>query len=121
MSWLRKFFGEPENNQPFEASIEYLDGTKGAIPVWATGMRDAMSQVVRLMPEHYAVRRLSIVSRQLDQRLHPRVPLTKLKERVIGHCGSCNGTEFHLIEKCVTCGETEILERYRGNGETGGA
>jgi hypothetical protein len=29
-----------------------------------------------------------------------------------GHCGNCNGTEFEVVERCLTCGEAEQLDRF---------
>jgi hypothetical protein len=34
--------------------------------------------------------------------------------QVIGHCGSCGGTEFQVVEACSNCGEAEVLETLQG-------
>jgi hypothetical protein len=34
--------------------------------------------------------------------------------KVDGHCGSCGGIEFVIVERCDECGEEEQVERLRG-------
>lgn len=38
--------------------------------------------------------------------------------QVVGHCGSCGGTDFVVVERCTECGEEEQVERLKGTASS---